>query len=107
MEKQYKTRKRKLKVGRVISVSLIMWLSILGAISLFNPSKASSIDKKEYKNYTVTKGETLWSIAKTQMITNEFYKNKSIEEIIYSIKKNNSLEDDIVYENQQIKIRTY
>ena len=107
MEKQYKTRKRKLKVGRIIFVSLIMWLSILGVISLFNPSKASSIEKKEYKNYTVTRGETLWSIAKNQMVTNEFYKDKTIEEIIYSIKKNNSLEEDIVYENQQIKIRIY
>ena len=53
MIKTNKSKRRRLKVGRVIFVSLIMWLSILGAISLFNPSKASSIDKKEYKNYTI------------------------------------------------------
>ena len=107
MIKQYKQKKRKLKIGRVIFVSLIMWLSILGFLSLFNTSNASSKVEKEFKNYTVTKGETLWSIAKNEKKINEFYENKSIQEIIYSIKINNELENDIVYENQKIKIRVY
>ena len=76
MVKQYKVKKRKLKVGRVIFVSVIMWLSILGLLSLFNPSKASSKVDEEFKEYTITRGETLWSIAKYEQKNNEYFHKK-------------------------------
>ena len=107
MIKQYKPKKRKLKVGRVIFVSLIIWLSILGFLSLFNTSNASSKVEKEFKDYTVTRGETLWSIAKSEKKTNNYFEDKSIQEIIYIIKVNNDLENETVCENQKIKIRVY
>lgn len=104
MIKEYKVKKRKLKIGRVIFVSVIMWLSILRFLSLFNTSNASSKVEKEYKDYIVTKGETLWSIAKKEKVNNSYFENKSIEETIFIIKKINNLESDIVYENQKIQI---
>ena len=107
MVKEYKTRKRKLKVGRVIFVSLIMWLSILGFLSLFSSSEAKSKEEFSYKKYIVSSGETLWNIAKLEKKNNDYLKNKDIYEIIYLIKKDNNLQSDIIYENQRLLIKTY
>ena len=45
MVKEYRVRKRKLKIGRVTCALTIMWLSILGFLSLFNKSEATSINE--------------------------------------------------------------
>lgn len=107
MVKEHRIKRRKLKVGRVIFVSIICWLSILGFLSLFNKSEATVNDKIDYKEIIITKGETLWSIAKIEQNNNEYYENKPIQEIIYHIKQINNLNSDIVKENQKILIAKY
>lgn len=107
MIKTNKPKRRRLKVGRVIFASLILWLSILGFLSLFNKSEAGNNNKLLYKEFTISRGETLWTIAVNEQKTNDYYKNKDVQEIIYNIKKINELESDFVYENQKILIAKY
>lgn len=104
MVKEYRVRKRKLKIGRVIFALTIMWLSILGFLSLFNRSEATSVSEISYKEHIVLRGETLWSIAKNEQKVNGYFENKSTEEVIYIIKRNNKLESDIISENQKLMI---
>ncbi len=107
MVKEHRIKRRRLKIGRVILVSLITWLSILGFLSLFNSSEATVNNKIDYKERIVTRGETLWSIAKIEQTTNDYYENKSIQEIIYNIKQINNLNSDIINENQKLLIAKY
>ena len=54
----------------------------------------------EYIDYTISKGETLWSIA------GEYKgKNEDIRQYIYDIKKLNNMTDSTVYPGQVIKIK--
>ena len=77
-----------------------MAIAIFLLVALFNISIAKSNSEAEYIDYTVTKGETLWSIAK------EYTPNdKDIRQTIYEIKQINNMQTSNVYENQTIKIK--
>lgn len=54
----------------------------------------------EYIDYTVSKGETLWSIAEEYK-----EKNEDIRQYIYEIKKLNNMKNSNIYENKIIKIK--
>lgn len=78
-----------------------MAISIFLLIGLFNISIANT-DKKEAEiiDYTITPGETLWSIA------GEYTPNsKDVRETIYEIKKLNNMTDSNIYAGQTIKIK--
>ena len=61
----------------VRSMAILIFL----LVALFNISIAKSNSEAEYIDYTITKGETLWSIAK------EYTPNdKDIRQTIYEIK---------------------
>lgn len=78
-----------------------MAILIFLLIGLFNISIANTNKKEaEIIDYTITPGETLWSIA------GEYTPNsKDVRETIYEIKKLNNMTDSTVYENQTIKIK--
>lgn len=78
-----------------------MAIAIFLLVALFNISIAkSNSEEAEYIDYTITKGETLWSIAK------EYTPNdKDIRQTIYEIKQINNMQTSNVYENQTIKIK--
>lgn len=79
------------------SVAIVMFL----LIGLFNISIAKT-DKKEAEiiTYTITKGDTLWSIAK------EYTSNtKDIRQTIYEIEKLNNLDNATIYAGQTIQIK--
>ena len=79
------------------SLAIVMFL----LIGLFNISIAKT-DKKEAEivDYTISRGETLWSIAEENRAEKE-----DIRQYIYDIKKLNNMTDSTVYENQTIKIK--
>ena len=70
-------------------------------IALFNVSIAkSNKEEAEIVEYTISRGETLWSIASKYTPD-----SKDVRETIYEIKKLNNMEDSNIYENQVIKIK--
>lgn len=77
----------------------IMSLSILLLIiiSILNFSFAET--KTIVEDYTVSAGETLWSIA-----LNHKAKNQDVRDYIYQLRKINNLDNCIIYPNQIIKI---
>lgn len=78
------------------SVTILIFL----LIALFNISVAKSDEEAEIIDYTITPGETLWSIA------GEYTPNsKDVRETIYEIKKLNNMTDSNIYAGQTIKIK--
>ena len=74
---------------------------------LFNiKNTASSEAKIEYKNFTVSSGDTLWSIAKQQQDENAYYKDMDIREIMSDIKDINNLKTSNLTVEQKLKIPT-
>lgn len=69
-------------------------------IALFNISVANSNKKTEITSYTVSKGETLWNIAKEYTPS-----NKDIRQTVYEIKQLNNMTDSTIYPGQTIKIK--
>ena len=70
-------------------------------IALFNVSIAkSNKEEAEIVEYTISRGETLWSIAEENKAERE-----DIRQYIYDIKKLNNMTDSTVYEGQTIQIK--
>ena len=87
--------KNKSKFIRSISILVILLLA------LFNTSNAK-IDNREAETieYTITSGETLWSIAKKYTPN-----NKDIRQTIYEIEELNNLDNATIYAGQTIQIK--
>ena len=84
------------KIKFIRSIAIVIFL----LIALFNISIAKTDTEAEYIDYTISKGETLWSIA------GEYKeKNEDIRQYIYDIKKLNNMTDSTVYPGQVIKIK--
>lgn len=85
------------KAKFIRSMAIVIFL----LVALFNISVAkSNTPEAEYIDYTITKGETLWSIAK------EYTPNgKDIRQTIYEIEKLNNMSNASIYEGQQIQIK--
>ncbi len=84
------------KIKFIRSIAIIVFL----LIALFNISIAKTDKEAEIIDYTISKGETLWSIA------GEYKeKNEDIRQYIYDIKKLNNMTDSTVYPGQVIKIK--
>lgn len=89
--------KKKFIRSLVIMASLII-LILFGITNTY--SKTEIIYKEDY----IIKGDTLWSIAKNEINTNEYYKNKDIREVMFDIKKVNHLPDGNLTIGQKIII---
>ena len=79
---------------RFISSISIMIILI---ISIFNCVLATKT--VEYQEYTVTQGDTLWSIASENKRAGQ-----DIREYIYELREINNMNDCLIYPNQTIKI---
>lgn len=83
------------------SVLITVFIVIMMCICI---SKAIASNEAEITEitYTVSKGETLWSIAKK-------YKqnNQDVRDYIYKIEKLNNMDSATIYEGQTVKIITY
>lgn len=83
---------------------VLVFLVIIG-ISFFIGNKSFSYGEIKYKTIYVCEGDTLWSIAKEEQNTNEYYKNKNIRNIIEQIKKVNKMSSSDLRINQELKIK--
>lgn len=94
---------RKLNVKRIVKLSIGMMVLVISILWLIN-STSLSYKETEYREVYVSKGDTLWDIAKSEQENNEYYKGKDIREIIYDIKKVNNLTNAELSVNQKILI---
>lgn len=84
------------KVKFIRSIAILVFL----LIALFNISIAKTNSEAEIIDYTISKGETLWNIAKEYTPD-----NKDIRQTIYEIKQLNNMTDSTIYPGQTIKIK--
>lgn len=102
---------KKRGVIRVINLrrfvmSIIILLGVIFSILAMLSKTTYSHGEIDYKIRYVTKGETLWSIAKEQLLENEYYSDKDIRFIIEDLREINNLKNGNVTANQELKIPT-
>ena len=89
--------KNKFKFIRAILIILFI-LSILFCKTTF------SYKEIEYITYYVEEGDTLWTIAEDLKLSNNYYKDKDIRDIIYNIENKNKLKNNNLFINQELLI---
>lgn len=92
----------KTKFIRTISI-LIILISSLILFAKNTYSKNEIIYKENY----IYSGDTLWSIAKSEIKNNTYFKNKDIREVVNELEKINNLNNTILIEGEKIKIPIY
>lgn len=92
----------KKKFIRTMSILVILISSlILFAKSTY--SKGEAIYKEDY----IYSGDTLWSIAKSEIKNNTYFKNKDIREVVDELETINNLGNTVLIEGKKIKIPIY
>lgn len=89
-------KRRGKRLNRLKAISCISLLVFIIFLLLGNTTAHT---EKEIITYTVSQGETLWSIAKQNID-----KKIDIRQYIYEIKQLNNMSTSTVYEGQTIKI---
>lgn len=84
--------------------SILVILGIILALTLLISKATLSHKEIEYKTVYVSKGDTLWNIAKSNQVSNEYYKNKDVRYIINDLKKINNLENSNLNIDQELLI---
>lgn len=69
-------------------------------------NKVSSNEILTYKTITVNSGDTLWSIAQSEQLENDYYKDLDIRKIVHNIKEVNNLKTSNLSIQQNLKIPT-
>lgn len=82
----------------LISISIVLIICI---------NKSYSNSDENYKTEIVLNGESLWSIAKSEIERNKYFENKDIRDVIFEIKKMNNLEKSDLIEGMKLKIPIY
>ena len=73
-------------------------------LSLIISKSSYSRGEKQYKTIYVSKGDTLWSIAKSNQDSNEYYKGKDIRYIMNDITQINNIESSNLKIDQKLKV---
>lgn len=84
--------------------SILIILGMVLIITLLISKVTLSHKEIEYKTIYVSKGDTLWNIAKDNQTTNEYYKNKDVRYIINDLMKVNQLNNTNISINQELII---
>jgi len=84
------------------AIFIVVFFTILGIILLSNQTLSHGEIKT--KTISISRGDTLWTIAQKEINDNNFFEDKSISEIIYNIKTINNLENSYIYEGQKLII---
>ena len=96
-----------MKINRKNKKKLVKsFIFLVGLISIIvtGINKTYSKTQISYKEDYIIKGDTLWSIAKNEIDTNKYYKNKDIRKVMYEIKKINNLSNENLTIGQKIMI---
>jgi len=80
-------------IGKFIK-SIIIVLGIIFIITLCFSNVTFSNTEVGTKTVYVSKGETLWTIARYEKENNFYYENKDIRDIVSEIKKLNNIENN-------------
>ena len=78
------------KFFRMMFICLGIILFLIMCVSNVSFSKGEIKEKNIY----VTNGDTLWTIAREQQKSNNYYADKEIRQIVYEIRKLNKIEND-------------
>ena len=70
-------------------------------------NKSYSNSNENYKTEIVLNGESLWSIAESEIEKNKYFENKDIRDVILELKKINNLEKSDLREGMNLKILIY
>ena len=87
--------------------SILVVIGIMISIIFFTAGISYSHKEVEYKQVSVSSGDTLWAIAKVEQEENIYYQGKDIRDIIQDIKKVNNLQTASLKVNQTLEIPTY
>ena len=88
----------------VFSVFLI--LMVILVVSLFISNSTLSHTETSYKVIYVAKGDTLWSIAKEEVSSNDYYSGKDIRDVVDNIGSLNNLYNSNLKIGDELKIPT-
>lgn len=99
-------KKRKLSIKRIVKLNILIALLAVMFLLIIHSTSLSFKDI-EYREIYVSKGDTLWDIAKSEQENNDYYKGKNIREIIFDIKKVNNLSNSELAINQKILIPSF
>ncbi len=94
----------KIKNSKKFIRSILIILGMILVITLLVSKATLSHKEIEYKTICVSKGDTLWNIAKTNQTTNSYYKDKDIRYIINDLMKINNLDNSNISINQELLI---
>lgn len=84
--------------------SILIILGIAVVITLLISKATLSHKEVEYKTICVSKGDTLWNIAKDNQKANDYYKNKDVRYIINDLMKVNDLDNSNISIDQELMI---
>ena len=84
--------------------SIIIMLLVIIGLSLLISKSTYSHGEKQYKTVYVTKGDTIWSIAKSNQESNEYYKGKDIRYIMADLAQINNIEKSNLKINQELLV---
>ncbi|MGN1270999.1 MAG: LysM peptidoglycan-binding domain-containing protein [Clostridia bacterium] len=84
--------------------SMTIVLLIIVGLSLIISKSAYSKGEKQYKTIHVSKGDTLWNIAKNNQECNDYYKGKDIRYIVNDIAQINNIEKSNLKIGQELII---
>lgn len=82
--------------------SIFIIIALMFLIILLIEGASYSSKQVEYKTICISKGDTLWSIAKSNQKSNDYYKGKDIRFIIDDIMEINKLDNSSLKINQEL-----
>ena len=89
---------KKFTRGIVVILVVIIGLSLLISKSTY------SHGEKQYKTVYVSKGDTIWSISKSNQESNDYYKGKDIRYIMNDIAQINNIEKSNLKIDQELLV---
>ncbi len=84
--------------------SIFIILIIIIGLSLVISKSAYSRGERQYKTICVSKGDTLWNIAKSNQESNGYYKGKDIRYIMNDIAQINNIEKSNLKIDQELLV---
>ena len=95
INKKKRKRERMLKLRMLLTAVVICFVAVT---YMNNSNKTEAQNCVKYEITTVSKGDTLWSIAKT------YATNEDVRRVMYDIECMNNINNGVIVEGQTLKI---